>query len=306
MRINISERLGFHRGFDRFSPNSEVGADALHKTIRGWREEIQASGNYFLYVHYNDAHLLGRGKTGLTRKGKYRPREPWYDENVEPERANIEAYDSNLSYMDERVKELFDRFGLEKNTLVVIAADHGEEFADHGDYGHSNQLYDELLRVPLIVFQPDRLAPRRVAEAVSTLDLLPTFREAAGGTPNPSDEGVSLYKSIEGPPPGEPRTFFPMRFTESAVKPLARKGVVRGRFKYILSLPAQEEELYDLEADPGEQTNVAGKHPQVVADLRGRLEAFEKEASTHKREYGGETHISPAQAEQLKALGYVN
>lgn len=296
--INISERLGFSRGFDRFWMHNGAGADAINAKLREWRAEVR-SGKHFLYVHYNDAHAQLRG-TGI-----YTKRKPWYDESVEPARENIEAYDSGLSYLDERVRELFELLEFEKDTLVVITADHGEEFGEHGGYEHTIKLYDELLRVPLIVYQPGRLARRRVSEPVSTLDLLPTFREAAGGKPSPFDQGVSLFKTIEGPPPAEPRTFFPMRFKEGRRKLFARKGVVRARWKYILTVPENTEELYDLEADPKERTNLASKLPQVVADLRGRLEAFESTAKVHKREFSGPAHISPEQAEQLRALGYI-
>jgi arylsulfatase A-like enzyme len=299
--VNISERLGFSRGFDRFAPHNQAGSEVLNAKLRKWRAELRSSGKFFLYVHYNDAHVQIRTR----EKGTYRKRKPWYDENVEPAQERVEAYNSNLSHMDERVKEIFELFGLEQNALVVITADHGEEFGDHGGHEHQNKLYDELLRVPLILYQPGRIGRRRVSEPVSTIDLLPTFREAAGGKPGPSDEGVSLFQTIEGPAPAEPRTFFPMRFKETGRRPHARKAVVRARWKYILTLPQRAEELYDLEADPKELTNLAGEHPQVVAELRGRLESFEKTAKVHKREFGGATHISPEKAEQLRALGYV-
>lgn len=291
--LNICQRMGFDRGFDRFSPHSSQGSKVVNAQLREWRDEIGSGGKYFLYIHYMDAHK------------PYRKRKPWYDEKVPPEGRNMEAYDSNLSLMDSRIKEAFELLGLGKGeTLVVITADHGEEFLDHGRNFHQNQLYNELLRVPLIVYYPGRLRSRRVADPVGTMDLLPTFREVAGGRPGRLDQGTSLLRTL-AEPRQEPRLFFPMRVSEYGREPLAHKGVVRGKWKYIRTLPRRTEELYDMETDPKERDSVAGRFPAVVADLRGRLEEFEKTAKVYEREFSGETKISPEQAEQLKALGYV-
>lgn len=291
--LNICEKMGFTRGFDRFSPHNKEGSDVVNAQLREWRSDLRAGGKYFLYVHYMDAHQ------------PYQPREPWFDKQVKPRLASVEAYDSNLSLMDERVKELWELLELDKGeALVVITSDHGEEFAEHGGSGHGNQLYDELLRVPLIVYQPKRLTPRRVADPVSTLDLLPSFREAAGGKPSRFDQGVSLYKTLADPPK-QPRTFFSMRWDEVGKERPSRKGVMRGKWRYILTLPDRAEELYDTDADPAEKTNVAKHNAEVVGDLRRRLEEFEQTAKVFKREFAAPARISPEQAEQLKALGYV-
>ena len=292
--LNICERMGFSRGFDRFSPHNKEGSDVVNNQLRDWQQDVNSGGKYFLYVHYMDAHQ------------PYKKQKPWYDARVKPAEESSEAYDSNLSQMDERIKEAFALFGFDKgSTLVVITADHGEELGDHGGSGHKNKLYNELLRVPLIVYYPERLKPRRVADAVSNFDLLPTFRELGGGKPSRFDQGVSLFKTLDGPAPAEPRVFFPMRWAEVAKERLVKKGVVRERWKYIVTLPEKDEELYDMETDPKEQKNLAKRSPDVVADLSGRLAEFEKTAKVFKREFAAPAHISPEQAEQLKALGYV-
>jgi choline-sulfatase len=292
--LNICERMGFSRGFDQFSPHNKEGSDVVNKQIRDWRGAIRSAGKYFLYIHYMDAHV------------PYRPRAPWYDEKVKPAEASAAAYDSNLSLIDERVRKVFEILDFSKDTLVVVTADHGEEFQDHGGAGHKNKLYNELLRVPLIVYFPERLSPRRVADPVSNIDLLPTFRELAGDKPSRFDQGISFFKTLAGPPTGEPRTFFPMRWSEVAEKSRGvKKGVLREKWKYIVTLPEKKEELYDTEADPRERANLASKNAAVVAEMRTRLEEFEKNAKVFKREFAAPAHISPEQAEQLKALGYV-
>jgi arylsulfatase A-like enzyme len=85
----------------------------------------------------------------------------------------------------------------------------------------------------------------------------------------------------------------------------AKKGVVREKWKYIVTLPKKKEELYDMEADPQERVNLATKNAALVADMRTRLEDFEKNARVFKREFATPARISPEQAEKLKSLGYI-
>ncbi len=290
--LNICEQMGFSRGFDHFSPHNSAGSDVINEQILEWRDAIRSGGRYFLYIHYMDAHL------------PYRPRAPWYDEKVKPAEVRREAYDSNLSLLDKRIRKVFEMLDFSQDTMVVVTADHGEEFQDHGGVGHKNQLYNELLRVPMIVYFPQRLPPRRVAETVSTLDLLPTFRELAGDRLSRLDRGVSFFKTLAGSPTQEPRTLFPMRWSETEEK-TAKKGVVRGKWKYIVTLPQEKEELYDTEEDPRERANLAKKNPSMVAEMRMRLEDFEKNTRVFPREFARPARVSPEQAEQLRALGYL-
>jgi len=93
----------------------------------------------------------------------------------------VGRYDQNMRYVDDQLARLFGRVGDE--ATVVVFADHGEEFFDHGDLEHGHTLYDELLRIPFIVKSPG-LAPRRVATPVSLLDLTPTVLDLLGA-PDP-------------------------------------------------------------------------------------------------------------------------
>jgi arylsulfatase A-like enzyme len=219
--------------------------------------------------------------------------------------ATVEAYDAALTSLDEKIRFTFGTLGLERRQVVVLAlADHGEEFLEHGGTGHGLKLYEELLRVPLIVYAPGRVEPRRVAQPVSTVDILPTLRELAGAPPGERDVGVSLLATLRGEVK-ETRTFFPMRFWKPMNVRLARKAVVHGRHKYIVEQPANVEELYDLESDPGERRNLAASEPVLLSELRERLRRFERSAPAYPREFASHVTISREQAEELKALGYV-
>jgi arylsulfatase A-like enzyme len=285
--VNIGRPMGFARGFDRFMMRSH---GAVRDRVAKWKDELARHGSYFLYLHYMEAH------------GPYR----------EPAQAgrsqidlNVDLYEKALALLDSELRSHLEALDLTgPGSFVVITADHGEEFWDHGGTGHDNQVYEELLRVPLIIYAPGLLQPGRVSTPVTTIDILPTLREVAQAPPSPRDQGVSLLKTLRGEVRG-PRTFYPMRWWEPSDVRLAKKAVVRERYKYILSLPEGKEELYDLEADPKERKNLAGELPQVASELKQSLRAFEHKAETHPREFAETVRLTREKAEELKALGYV-
>jgi hypothetical protein len=100
--LNICEQMGFSRGFDHFSPHNSAGSDVINEQILDWRDAIRSGRPYFLYIHYMDAHM------------PYRRREPWYDVKVKPAEARREAYDSNLSLLDKRIRKVFEMLDFRK------------------------------------------------------------------------------------------------------------------------------------------------------------------------------------------------
>ncbi len=285
---NIDAATGFERGFRRFSGKDDGGVTGR---VAEWKPELRSGGApFFLYLHYMDAHDIGQLKK---RPGQTR------------DEARREAYDAGLRAVVEKMRFALKTLGLlDGETLVVITADHGEEFLDHGGEGHWNKLYEELVRVPLILYWPSRLSPARVAQPVSSIDLLPTLREAAGLAPGADDQGVSLLATLRGEVKAE-RSFFPMRWWDATDPRSVRKAVIHGGAKYIVGLPQGDEELYDLMADPRERTNLIQSRPELAADLRRRLHAFEAGARVHPREFSDPVEISKEKAEELRALGYV-
>ena len=137
---NICERMGFSRGFERFAQKRERTADVINQQALGWADELGRAQRYFLYLHYMDMHM------------PYRRHDPWFDATAKD--ASLARYESSLGYADSHIRELYQTLGWDKNTLLIVVADHGEEFDDHGQRGHPNQLYAELLRVPLLVHWP--------------------------------------------------------------------------------------------------------------------------------------------------------
>lgn len=294
---NISALLGFDQGFARFRNLRRAdAADRIHKHLFNWRGHIAGAQPYFLYLHYMDPH------------GPYRQRAPWFDAAAKGEARVISAYDSEVRFWDEEFRRAFERMGWERDTVVIVTADHGEGFSERGFGGHGGSLFGELLDVPLVMaFPAGRGAGRRVDARVSHLDVLPTLAELAGVKPAAECEGRSLLPLVDGalPSPGaEPRTLFAhLRRQEPDLAVMEMHAVIHGDWK-LITRRARGPLLFDLARDPGERTSVAARHPEVVRDLEGRLAAFQRRARTHVTQ-AGEVDLDPETQERLRALGYV-
>lgn len=328
----MSRAMGFARGFQRFDDESRGLAESLPKAL-AWLDEV-ADGRapFYLFLHSFDVHL------------PYDPPPP-YDERFDgdyagpvtgaetlpllrgvrrifeqeglgaplalgpADRARVSAlYDGEIAKTDALLAKLLDRLDapdLVGDTLVVLLSDHGEEFWEHGSVLHSHTLYQELLHVPLVVRVPawrDRAA--RIPAPVSMLDLLPTLLELLG-VPTPSAlDGRSLLPLLRDP--GHAPEATPL-LSEGYPFGRNQQSVALGRLKLIRSLPTGRVELYDLEADPGEQQDLAGSRPE----LRDRLLALldrelpgGRPLPTDPLARPGE--LDPETLRRLQELGYVD
>jgi choline-sulfatase len=219
-------------------------------------------------------------------------------------------YEAELAYVDAQVGRLLDglqRLGIEDDTLVVLTADHGEEFLDHGGFEHGHTLYDELTRVPLVLRLPGHLPPGRAVPGVAALvDVAPTLCELAGIETPSSFVGRSLTDALHG--------------GDLTARPILAHGNFwgqplvswrSGRWKLILNPqhPGENEgaeprvELYDLDADPAEREDLASREPQRVKLLRAEYE--EVRAHLVNRARGAPVELNEEGRRRLQALGYL-
>lgn len=182
----------------------------------------------------------------------------------------IDRYDQNIRYLDDQVSALLEALG--PQTTVVLFADHGEEFWDHGDFEHGHTLYDELLRVPFIVYDPS-LPPGRVSAPVSLLDLTPTLLELLG-LPGGGVQGLSLVGAARQ----DPAALQALSARDQGFgRPLygdERWGVLADGVKWTTH--QGQEAVYDLRADPAErqdQVRAGSTRPEQLAALRAQLGA---------------------------------
>jgi arylsulfatase A-like enzyme len=199
------------------------------------------------------------------------------------------AYTDGLRWVDgviARAVARLEAMGLLENTLLVVTGDHGESFGEHGFLGHGRQLYDEMLRVPLVMRGPAPFRGGRVASgSVSVMDVLPTFLDWIGAPPVPGTSGVSMLPVLAGASAGRPVPAEEDLSFENMQRPAdaAMVSVRTTRWKFVhtrdRATGEATEELYDLALDPAERTNLAAPGAalpplpdDVVAAIRGARE----------------------------------
>jgi arylsulfatase A-like enzyme/tetratricopeptide (TPR) repeat protein len=298
--FSVDSRFGLGRGFDvyddTFQPqaplkgaNAERRAEETFARFSRWLDR-QGGDRFFAWVHYYDPHL------------PYDPPSPYREGS--PGRP----YDGEIAYMDHYVGAVLDRLkakGVLGETLVVVAGDHGEGLGDKVEAGHGIFLYEETLRVPLII-QNSKFFPHPgvVPGAVRLVDVAPTILEAIGLRSEAAGmEGRSLLSRARKPT-GEDldaliESFYPREnFGWSELV-----GIVSGSWKLI---QAPRPELYDLANDPGEKANLAASAAGKAAELRQKLERELVRLSARPDAPGGTPAAKVDDQERLRSLGYVN
>jgi arylsulfatase A-like enzyme len=244
-------------------------------------------------------------KAGLDPDWFIRYSKDWYD-------GSILGMDREIGRLVERV----DQSGLRDRTLLALYADHGEEFHEHGQMFHGQSVYGEMIRVPLIVWAPGRVKPATdVKETAQLVDVMPTLLDLSGIALPPALQGRSLRPLIGGTGGSwEPRPAFAEkqpnggRDARGATEIYA---IVDTRYKLIRNVvpdPGRAEfELFDVQADPFDQHDLAAAHPDEVARLTKVLDAWQRAARAARLKPDGEAakDMSPEQLEHLRSLGYV-
>ena len=290
---------GFERGFDVYNAG-------FHRQKTGERREAsmqrrgevtlgyvlewvgqQKGGPFFLWFHLWDAH------------DPYNPPEPFRS------RFPNTPYNAGIAYVDSIVGKLLDYLrsqGLYDNTLIAVAADHGESLGDHGELTHSIYLYDATIHVPLLLKLPvNRSAGQRVNAAASLVDLAPTVLEALGQTPPSAMQGRSLLPLIGNPHPENRSSFATGDHSERSFGWSALVSLRSGNQLYVR---APRPELYDLSSDPGAKTNLYADKRAAAVRLAVQLDSFVKRIS-ERAPQALQDGLDEKSREKLSALGYV-
>ena len=316
--LYVSAVYGLDEGFDGLDFHQDRRAtDVADRAI----DLVDRFGDrpFFLFLHFYDPHwhydppeaqraLFAKPYTGTItgRWGDFSGRDPG---SVTPaDLAHLLAlYDGEIRYADDQLGRVLDHLqarGALANTLVLVTSDHGEEFLEHGSWEHQKTLYEEVVRVPLIVRGPG-VPAKREAAPVSLLDVAPTVLAWAGVAIPPSFQGRSLLATVP-----DRETYGETDHTVDRSHKLFLRGGA-ARWKTILSLdPAgsvRSEEWYDLAADPRESRSVPP--PPAAADaIRARAVARWKAGRSSQGAPSTSTAVclSAEQKERLRALGYVD
>ncbi|MCC6424285.1 MAG: sulfatase, partial [Phycisphaerales bacterium] len=179
-----------------------------------------------------------------------------------------DLYDDSAYYIDQQLGRFIDYLkqqGVWDNTIIILSGDHGEAFLEHHFATHAGPLYNEVMKVPLVMRIPG-MASRRWDRLADHIDVAPTLLHALGLPPHPAFQGINLL----GPPPTAPRTVYMV-----AQSPLAHQyALVRGRYRLLYDRTFHKRILYDLQNDPGEKRDIAEEHPEIVRELSERLDTW--------------------------------
>ena len=322
----ISPTYGFDRGFDDYidcltSPwaaLTDITSPHIHGKVSRWIEE-DLREPFFIFIHYWDVHAL------------YIPPPP-YDKMFDPDYEGedeflsspqpivdeltprelehmVALYDGEIRWTDRWIGELLgllDAKGILDSTMIILTADHGEQFGEHGHTGHGHNLHDELVRVPLIVRLPGKVpGGLRIEQQVSLLDIYPTILDVAGIEPPAKLMGTSLAPLIEG---RATRIDLPGAFSSIFERGFALRTA---EWKVVRWADGAKEkiEFYDLVADPQEKSPLPADHDarsrEAVEELNRYTDSVERLRASLGTRGGRKARIDPDLLARLKALGYI-
>jgi choline-sulfatase len=280
----LDRRFGLDRGFDVYDDELARGDDGRPKNERpgtvtvdraiAWQRGLPSSGRRFAWIHLFEPHAPYDG----------------------PEhQSSSERYDEEIHVADREIGRLLDAWGDRDRTLVVVTADHGEAFGEHGEIGHSIFVYDTTLRVPLILVGPGLPRGTTVDVPITLADLAPTIVRAAK-LPDIDADGLDLRPMIDGAAASDrvlyAESFAPLLdFGWAPLRSVRRQGVK------LIAAPRPE--LYELGSDPAEEHNAFDVRGEVARDLIARVDRISPpelpaQAATADREA----------VARLRALGY--
>ena len=313
---DLNPHGGFGRGFDLFLEDCVwKSAACVNRQALPLLQSLPRP--FFLYLHYLDPHApyqpprahprrFARGWSDkrFVRRGNPKPIGRWLyqgapDPGVTPAdlRLLVDWYDEEIAFWDGELARLLGalaRAGLDEETVVVVAADHGEEFLEHRHVQHCRTVFDSSIRVPLLVRAPG-LESRRVAAGAQNLDVLPTLLDLL----EVPAEGVAFAGRSLRPALEEGRRVNGRQVSAQG----AYHAVVGPRHKLIADLASGKAWLYDLEADPGETRDRLAAERRAAAPLRAALRAWL--AASAAGDTAALLDRSREAEERLRAVGYI-
>ncbi|MEM7480459.1 MAG: sulfatase [Acidobacteriota bacterium] len=321
--VYVSDAYGIERGFEAHElietdPNGDVNASAeeVHARALAWLESLPEEASVFLYLHTLHPHnpyappgpsppSAASSIDGSTRTLLDLQRGRRTADDEDEERLK-ELYAAGLAYNDGQIARLLARLGerfAPDETLVAVTSDHGEELFEHGGVLHGYTLYEEMIHIPLILWAPDRLSPGRVEWPTTTLDLHAALSKLARREPLTTIFEADLPTVHFAAAASVPGGIFSARTKRYKLIWAPRQGLGWGLGEG-LGRSREPEYLFNLRADPGERTNIAGDRSFEADWLRERLRAW-IDAGRPIDDNAPPPEEDAETRRQLEALGYL-
>lgn len=336
----LDEGFGFDQGFDVYKSNGQR-MEQNTKDIYAWLSENHDK-KFFLFLHNFNVHtpytapepyrsyftnnsistdinsFMGDIKR-LYRQSGSLP----YENNSDLEYV-VSQYDGEIAHLDHLIGQLLEELitrGLLNKTIIIVTSDHGEEFLEHGDFGHVRSLYDELVHVPLILWAPTLPEGRVVSHQVRLIDVMPTVLDLLGISYSEKVRGVSLVSSVFGdstelPALSETGSTFSLLNPPNVIVSYERSVTVDGWKLYYTMHKVDKTsgdgltqrvdtvssyKLFDLNADPGEHLDVSEREKLKAFSLRRHLTAAPLQVEFPQ----ATVNVSDSLREKLRDLGYL-
>jgi arylsulfatase A-like enzyme len=325
---------GFDRGFGRWVENPVpmphrpgLQSEVTFPLGLDWVRQV-GERPFFLFLHTYEVHSPYRPPPAYAQLFRStppglepHPRLLWHRRPVH--------YDREIRYVDDQLRSFvggLEQAGLLENTLLVITSDHGEEFLEHGFYGHGATPYEEVVRVPLLFHGAGVPGGRRLDFPVGLVDLMPTLLELAGAPVPPGVMGRSFADVVRGgrpDPSWRERPVFSEAWLSYGLLDRGKRRIdqptlaVRVGPRKLLRYRDGEGyryEYYELDRDPRERKDLYPEDASAAQDLKQLLDGYEANAQRLRRllerasETGGrlEFDLDPQHREALRALGYLD
>ncbi|MCK4413473.1 MAG: sulfatase [Candidatus Eisenbacteria sp.] len=310
---HLIERQGFAQGFDEFNETECMWgtadcalAEALAAIDASSAGAAAPAENLFLWVHLFDPHFDEHGEPPV-----YKPH-PGYqnlfgsNEGRDVTASTIADYDRKIRYTDDQLRLFFaelEERGILDRSLVVIAADHGEEFNEKGRWGHSKAVTNTLINVPLLFRLPGaRAGGQVVGDVVRNLDVMPTILDLAGLPAPPGAEGTSLRPALEGRALPSLPVYADTRRAGRDIRCLIDPALDR---KVVMDERARQIAFYAFSNDFREDRNLASEQPTEAEGFARRLRAMIKTMQERAIIEQEPAEIPEEELERLRSLGYI-
>jgi arylsulfatase A-like enzyme/uncharacterized membrane protein YbhN (UPF0104 family) len=341
--INLAPSFGFQQGYDEYtylSPDYLFGADESSSKLIfyqiGRKLALKRKPGHRVADYYQDATTVTRvADDWLARHRDSRfflllhymdPHDPYFahpytgeaiarveTDNPDPALAKHmrELYDGEIRFTDAhigKVEAKLRELGLWDDTMIVITADHGEEFHEHGGWWHGTTLYEEQIHVPLLVKWPKGKVgapPRAGDHPVRHLDIAPTLLMLAGATIPPAMQGTDLAV-----PMAQRSEADRMLYAEEDHEGNVLRAIRTNTWKLIEANTGNPRglapaELFAIDKDPDEKQNVVEQNAKVTVEMRQHAEAQRQLAASQAVEGGEQAKLTKEECEKLRVLGYV-